>query len=439
MAAKLFALSLCLALLCGCTPLTMSTEDLLEAPRLNQRQTMVEAALDGSLNLSSILYRYPRTGDYRSPFVFYDLDSDGNQEAIVFYTNSTGQSNVRAGVLREQEDDSWVVVQDLAGSGDQVEFIRFAHVTSAETPNILIGWLDSRSGQPTLSVYTFQRGRMTASVQMPYHSIDVGEYLGDGLNQILLVRQDSSEYYQLYLLGGTYDSRVSVLGELSLNQDALEILQLSRGRLWGNRYALYVDERRSDINYPYATEIVGVSRSGLELLVGGTDQELYGETFRGEEVLCLDLHGDGTIEVPTLLDLPGDSAGEMGPPLLTRYLRYVVGGRFEVAYHAAVNASAGYLVFFPDSWLGQVTIQRSPESNEWSFYKIDPETDQPAVELLRIRVHSSRDYIDRNVRENYILLAERELFQYYAYLPYNPEEPLAIRREELTGRLFMLL
>lgn len=437
MAFKVLALTLCLLLCTSCSPITMSTEDLLVPPRLNQRQTKVEAALDATMNLSSILYRYPRTGEHRSPFVFYDLDGDGAQEAIVFYTDRATQMNVRIGILQEGEDDSWTVVQDIAGSGDQVEFIRFANISSAETLSVLIGWQDSRSNQSTLSVYALQRGKLETSVQMPYDMLDVDEYFGDGLSQILLVRRDNSNLYQLYLLGGTYDGQVGVLGDLSLHQDLDSVLQMKKGRLWGNRYALYIDERRTDALT--ATEIVAVSRDRLELLVGGIDPELYNRTARPEEALCLDLRGDGVVEIPTQTELPGDQSGEIGPPPLTLYLHYVTGGDFEVAFAAAVNADAGYLVFFPSSWLDQVTIQRSPESNEWHFYKIDPETDQPVVELLRIRVQSSRDYLDRFVRENYILLAERELFQYYAYLPSNPGEPLAITQAELTANLFMLL
>lgn len=441
MAPRLLALALCLCFLCGCAPISMNTDDLLEPPRLNQRQTKVEEALGATLgatqNLNSILYRYPQSGDFRSPFVFYDLDKDGLQEAIVFYAFRADTESVRAKILKEREDGSWQVLNDLSGMGeDQVDFIQFSHVLSWESECMLIGWQNTRTGQSTLEVFSFDGGVLRTEAQMSYTLHCVDDFFGDGLSEIALVRQDSTEFYQTVLLGRSVDGRLTTLGEAQLSPEINTVLQVRRGRLWSSAYAIYVDERRTDTYV--ATEIVQVTRMGLKSLVGEDNFEWYGRTFRSEEALSVDLRDDGLVEIPTHADLPGYVAESgMTPPLLTEYIRLTVSGGFEVAYSAVVNNDAGYLVLFPDRWRDNVTVIRRPESSEWQFYKIDPATNLPSTELLRIWVYTVGDYRDRFTYD-YHLLAEKGRFQYYAYLPKTGSEPLAVTESELS-MLFLLL
>ncbi len=441
MANKLLALTLCLFLLGGCASISMNAEDLLVPPRLNQRQTMVEEALQATVSPGSILYQYPQRGEYRSPFVFFDMDNDGLQEAIVFYTNRAGDEMVRAKVLRETKDGYFQQVRDITGNGDQVDFVQFSHLLDRESCSLLIGWHNSRKGTYTLGVYAYRDGNWSREAQMAYESLDVDDYFGDGLNEILLIRQDSSDYYQLTLLGRTVDGRLSTLGELALSPDMVAVLQMCRGRL-DNGYAVYIDQLRADSFT--ATEVVAVTRNGLQSLVGELNFELYSETFREQEVLSVDLQEDGLVEIPTHSELPGYlSEDELEPPPLTNYLRLTTsaeqsGYSFQRVYSAAVNEEAGYLVFFPERWLGNVTIRRRPESNEWRFYKVDPVTDFATTELLRIGVYSIRDYQDQFTK-NYIDLVQRGMFQYKAYIPATTEEPLAITERELETQLFMLL
>lgn len=402
---------------------------------------MVEEALQATVSPSDILYQYPQRGDYRSPFVFFDMDNDGLQEAIVFYTHRLEDEMVRAKVLRETKDGLFEQVRDITGSGDQVDFIQFSHLLDRDAYSLLIGWHNTRKDTSTLGVYTYQGGDWTREAQMSYESLNVDNYFGDGLNEILLIRQDSSNYYQLTLLGRTVDGRLSVLGELPLSPDMTSVLQMCRGRL-EDGYAVYIDQRRAD-TYT-ATEVVSVSRNGLQSLVGEVNFELYSETFREEEVLSVDLQEDGNVEIPTHSELPGYlSEDELEPPPLTNYIRLDTsadqsGYSFQRVYSAAVNEEAGYLVFFPERWVGNVTIRRRPESNEWRFYKVDPVTDFATTELLRIGVYSTRDYQDQFTR-NYIDLVQRGMFQYKAYIPATTGEPLAITQRELETQLFLLL
>lgn len=439
MASKLLALALCLCLcmLSACAPITMSTENLLEPPKLNQRQTKVEEALDATLDLSAILYRYPQSGDFSSPFVFYDLDKDEREEAVVFYAFRNDPESIRAKVLKEREDGSWQVVYDLSGRGeDQVDFIQFAHVLSLEQECMLIGWQNTRTGLSSLEAFSFGSGEFRREIQISYNLICVDDFLDNGLSEIALVQLDSDDFYQAVLLGRSPDGRLTPLGDAPLAIDVNTVLQLQKGKLWSSNYALYIDELLIDSKV--ATEIIQVTRSGLRNMVGEETPELFLETQRSEEILSVDLHGDGFIELPTLTELPGYTADSgIAPPPLVEYIRMTASGVFELAYTAVTNTDAGYLVFFPERWRSTVMVERRPESNEWYFYKVDPTTNLRSTELLRIYVYTMGNYRDRNTYD-YTPLAERGRFQYYAYIPRTYGEPLAITEEELS-RMFLLL
>ena len=120
MAKRLLGVLLCLLLLPSCSYIpTGYTEELLSAPTVNDQQAKVRAALEATLNLSNIQYRYIQTGDYRSPFVFFELDGSGRRGAVVFYAYKGDPSNTaaRAKVLRENDDGEWAQVFDISELG----------------------------------------------------------------------------------------------------------------------------------------------------------------------------------------------------------------------------------------------------------------------------------------------------------------------------------
>ena len=110
-------------------------------------------------------------------------------------------------------------------------------------------------------------------------------------------------------------------------------------------------------------------------------------------------------------------------------------------FAAAINRGGGYMVEFPQQWIGAVTIVNQMENGEWRFIGYngsdDPLNDL-SVELARIRVVSQKDYQDKFL-ENYQKFSEsRGMFSYYGYIPESPSSPLAITWTDLQD-MFSLL
>ena len=442
MALRIFCLALCFVLLSACAPLDANIEDLLSPPRINQRQTQVEQALSEHISLGAIQYQYPQDGDYRSPFVFSDMSGDGLMEAVVFYTLTGGDGGIRVKVLREQAGGNWLLVDDRAGFGDRVQIVRFARLLDPHTLNLIVGWEDSASGQRRLDVFSCRDGRLQVLSQNYYTVFEIDRFMHGSLEQIALVRQDQLGRHLLSLLGRTPDGRLASVGEAVLSMDIYRVLNLTKGAMRPGISGIYVDARRFDAQI--ATEIFEVSADALFPLVADIDNEvinaLYQQTIRPLDpaLLSVDLRRDGRVVVPVHHEeaLPGlVTESELDELRLTLFMQYDYAGVLEIADTAIVNQEAGYLFFFPARWVDHVTVQRRSEINIWQFFEVNPLTNLPYNELLRIRVDSISDYRDQ-LLEGYIRLAERGIFEYYAYIP-NTQSPLALTLEEVRAS-FML-
>ena len=440
---KLISLIACLMLLASCHYLPDGRgEDLLVAPLLNRQQLEINRALNTTLDLSKIVYRYPQDGDYRSPFVFYDMDGDGLDEAVVLYAPDVESSEVRAMVLRQSLPGEWYSFADLAGQGNQVDFVAFADLFANRGSSIVIGWRDTSFQQRAhLGVYSIQGETIVQDMMESRVAHIIQDFEEDGRSELVLV-QRATDGYRLRLMGELGGSLLEFDSKL-LYYETSDVLQLLSGvvRGGGEPSAIYIDQEVAGVFY--ATEVYRVDGHSLILLAGSSNGEEgdawqnYLSTFREQKVLSVDLHGDGAVEVPQTRWLPGaeTDTGEAASTQLTQYMRYTAEG-FQPLFNAAVNIDAGYLVYFPDRWLGNVTVTEHPERSEWRFYKVSPDNMRPVLELLRIRVYSTQDYQDFD--EDDILLGSKGIFRYYAYIPSGIDDPLLVTRSEAMT-MFALL
>lgn len=434
----------CMLVFCSCGTVALSgTESLLVAPKLNKRQEEVSKALDATLSLRSIVYKYPRSGEYRSPFIFFDFDGDERDEAIVFYSYANeAAGTVRAKILGEQESGAWSPLYDITSQSAGVEFVQFEKLLDTNSYCMVIGWQGDGRQSSTLEIYSLRDGAFPLEASCPYLHYSIRDFNGDGLAEAVVISRDGSRGGFRVSLLRRRGSRIETAGSLELASETESVLALTTGELWNDGSAVYIDEMLTGGSVvTIASEIIRVSDGGLELLCGGDEQGSpervnYELTFRVEDLLCTDFDSDGFIEVPHPVDLPGAlESADTDVPRLVQFMRLTAAG-FDIQSSAVINWQAGYFVYFPDRWKDQVMVERKLENDEWSFRKWNPNTREPAEELLRVRVTYGRDYVD--MFEDYTPLAAKGATSYAAYIPKLPGESLAVVEPEVR-RLFRLL
>lgn len=451
---KILAAFSALMLFCSCNTVILSgTESLLVAPKLNKLQFEVAQAFASTLSSRAIVYKPPQTGDSRSPFVFYDIDGDSFDEAIVFYAFSgsdTDSGSARAAVLKQTSNGKWRLFYDVASptQGSEVEFVKFEKLLSTRSSCVVIGWKAAAINKPSsLTVHSIKGNAFPIEAASDYLSYSIEDFNRDGLSELAIIGHDSARgRFRLNLWRGVAGS-FEETDSIELSSDVGSPVSMITGILWDGYRGLYIDELLSGGATTFATEIVRVNSGGLTLLAGGdavyggdADNPVrsnYESTFRDEDVLCLDIDSDGSVEVPHPVTLPGPvEISETAAPKLIHFMRLTADG-FEASHSSVINTRDGYLLYFPERWLDSVTVETGGETGEWYFRKWNEATQSSAEELLRVRVVSKASGLDV-FGGDYVELARKGAAVYSAYIPSLPNEELGVTEQEVR-EMFRLI
>ncbi len=468
-------------LLSSCTGAApFQNEELLRPPRLTEEQREIENALIASVNSENLTFKYPKSGEHRSAFIFQDIDGDSQDEALVFYMTNASDSTFLS-VLDRMPDGKWYSPYAIGGPEGNVEFVEFAPMTDPSSYDILVGWSDVSGQQKRLAIYSYLNGRLENRLKdgpQSYETYLAADLDGDQLSELALIsidRDDRSHWLHLFAYNGfTVDVYAN---DVALSDYMMGCAGIISGRISQTdpRIGIFIDEILEDT---LVTEVFVCERpSGednrrsagkfLRNIIwedmsdlsedppadgaGSLEDDsgeinaftLYELTRRsGNTDICRDLNGDGIIEIPTGRLMPGyedyDAADQI---YLTQY-KHLQNNALGNVYSAAINWNSGYQVEFPPSWVDHVTVVNQPENNEWRFIEYNSQLQNNPLEdwsseLMRIRVVSHKDYQDRSI-ENYTVLAVRGAFTYYAYIPETASGSLSITMEQLKDKMFSL-
>lgn len=452
MCLKILAATAALMLFCSCGALSLSgMESLMVAPKLNKQQADVAQAFESAVSMQSIIYKPPQSGEYRSPFVFYDIDGDSLDEAIVFYAYSDDETgSVRATVLKQSSNGKWRLFYDAASptQGTEIEFVRFEHILSAQSSCVITGWKAAAVNKPSnLTVYSIKDGAFYTEASSDYLNYNVEDFDGDGLAELAIITQGGVRDSFVLNLWSGLGASLEISDSAKLSSEVASPLAMTSGTLWDGRSGIYVDEILSGTATTLATEIFRADRGGLTLLAGGepvsrdepdsTARSNYEWTFRDDVITCMKTGGDGVVEVPFPETLPGPrEVADVEPPKFIRFMRLSSGG-FEEARSGVVNQSAGYLVYFPERWLDNVTVEIERETNEWHFRKWNEDVGVSAEELLRVRTVTKSGVPDV-FGDKYVELGKNGTTMYSAYIPELQSGGLEITEQE-AREMFRLL
>ena len=241
-------LIIALILLTGCDSLTFSVDGLLAAPSIADEQAAIHQALTESLG-KSITLCYPRSGDYRSAFVVTDIDSDGSEEALAFYTYSQSiAAKVMISVL-DEDADGWHAVYEMEGRGLAVDKVMISDY--GRSSDIVIGYETQGFEENNVSIYRFTGGILASLFDGSYTILDRLDMDGCGTPEIVIVKKTGTAVIANIIktvngLDYSTDERV-------ISTNASEITSSCYGLLYGDVNAIFVDI--ADINNVVTTQV----------------------------------------------------------------------------------------------------------------------------------------------------------------------------------------
>ena len=371
--------------LSGCAGLDVSLDSMLSPPKLTEYQTAIYNALIQSTG--QVELTYPRSGDYRSAFVIYDLDDEPTSEAIVFYrTQETPQSEggLRMSLL-DQNEGQWVDLIDRPLAGRDVESVSFFDF--GRGINIVVRCTLLSQTEQTLNVLDYDNGAVNELYLGNYVFCESADMDGDGYDELFLINYDAAlGYHNAHLLSWYEDGEgTAAFGAVStvpLNADFAAIQRMSRQRLNENDFLVFLDYSKG--SGVFGTQLLRCCDRNL------TDIYSEGMTRRNNTntptLYSTDIDGDGRIEIPVTSPMPGYENLLIPEQMYTVdwYYANEESVLFDLTKKSSSYLSAGmeYMFYIPVRWQGLVTVEKS--DNTVSFVKYD----EGAEVLLSIYVQS---------------------------------------------------
>ena len=427
---KLVLLLLPLLFLCGCS---MSVEELLSPPKLDEEQSAIYEALrlskGGDVNL-----KYPVSGQYRSAFVVENIDDESSNEAIVFYeaSNITDDgSSLRLNFL-DKQDGKWVSVYDFAAVGNEIEKVQFADLGDGST-SVIITYTIRNSPDHATSIFTY-KDDLPSEVYKSRHVymslIDINE---DSMQEMFIVNSDTtSGTATVNLLGWSGDS-FSVLSSvpLSASFSACRNIQLGKCCSTG-RKGIFIDYSLTDGSI--GTDIMLCYDRTLAAAAIPPEQVNRRTNSYTPLITCRDVDGDEIIEIPVVSPAPGFEALPKTEQVnFTRWAELSPSGvSVKVEYLTYVSIRNDYMLTIPSRWSGLVTMSISIADGTATFSQYDTRSKTAGDELMVIKA-LPENAVEKADLTGFAPYGKSEHTGYCFYIKTNTENSFAMSEAELQN------
>ncbi len=384
--------------LSGCnTAIDMQSH--LQPPRLTGDQQAVQETLDEYLSVGEqsqeSRLKYPKSGENRSAILLADLDGDGVEEAIAFYTTAQDET-VHVHFMRRDAKNEWKSGEDIVGNSTEIEEVALADLDGDGGKELLIGWSLYTSADKQLSVYTdTPDGSITTVGDLLYTAFIVGDLTDFEWDDLLVLRADTATSAVSVTLETVQDYLLQTVGSARLDGYVQGFTDVQIAPLADGTNALYIDCYR-DAN-TLLTELVFWDGQQLVSPFYNTNTNLTNGRVREVKITATDVDGDGTIEVPVCRRLPGYETESAKTSLwLTAWNQWALSSPTQVqettSFYCIMNLEDGYYFRLPDNYVtigetgepeSQLTAGYDATSREWSLYTV--EEGRPKTLLLTIR------------------------------------------------------
>lgn len=440
MVKKLFTLALAASFtlrLPSCA-LTASVETMLSPPRLTVEQEQIFQALQTAVG-GTVSLKYPKSGELRSAFTIEDLDGDGEDEAVAFYTvsRSSAEENALRICLLAQENGAWRAMAEYPTAGAEVERIDIDTLGSNPRKNLIVRYSIVDGASRTAEVMHFEDGALIRTLSLPYSALSVRDLSGDGEQELFVIEgttleaQAAATVYRLDADGSYIQSQAA------LPEAFTDISGISYGVVpdqSGTAFlpAVYIDGTSGATTAQ--TAVLTYQDTALSVIYTDTP-ERFPNTARPLACRTADLDADGEPEIPVQTAFYGYTNAADGSPLSMTNWYVCRNGLLMRECSSYYSASDGYAFVIPTRWERRVTAAQVDD--EIVFYEFDTDTQQedgsPVLRAPLLRITALSDAVTaETMQENgYLLMQSRNGIYYLAKIEAGSDATLTLTNSEL--------
>lgn len=411
--------------LCGCSTTPFDSEGMLRPPKTSGDGQEICEALEKHLGRQP-LFRYPRSGEYRSAITMEDLDGDDTEEAIVFYLSSAESTVANVAVLRYGKGQ-WEVASIAEGLGSNVNILLFADlIPDGESREMVVGWkVGSNSGLLTAysynentleNIFIEESGSTEGQTASGYTGVAICDMDGDGAEEIMTATLNTvagtSTVRMLKYIQSEGDERLFTAGLSMLDGSVSRYSKVAVGMLDDTTQALIIDSiKGTDIMY---TEVVCWDKinAGLHAPFNSAETGVVSGTDRIALTDSFDPDRDGLTEIPKHELLPCYDENSAEKYYRTSWYSYdSSSGRLseESKLETIQNAADGYYVTLPKTWPSDITVRYDPKYQTFTFCTVNVTYEQITVSASDLSGDETVLETDE-VNDSVVIVEEKESF-----------------------------
>lgn len=405
----------------GCSfRMASSIDDLISPISPFGENASIQSAMD-TFAKNGYSLKTPSGGEYITSYNFYDIDSDGIDEAFAFYEPNDNLGTVDLAVL-DKKDDRWSVVCNINGVGKDVYSLSFSDITGDSVPDVIVCWdVISNSTTHELVAYKYNSTETETTLESIDDSITVSNYIcvdmnSDSVNELLVFKIDgagrNSAKAELYY---AQKSSMRLLGETKLDSHILSYSDLKIENA-ENDVRVYADAIGSD-GKSMLTEVIYWSNTYNTIISPfySYSTGLTKDTSRTSMVNSVDLNNDGLIEIPTdkqIKRLPSQVKA-------VDWKIYKNTTLIHTDYSLLVSDDR-YQVVIPDKYINKILVGYNDKSSVMTVYNKETKNDVFSI------TPALKANFDKTNYSGYEIILENSGYYYLAKLGNDKDINLSI-------------
>lgn len=345
------------ALLCGCG--TRTVGEMYSLPKRSPEYRNLQTVIDGAMGSKN--YSAPVSGENRQSVQLADLDGDGVDEYIVF-AKGVSENPLQILIVRQLSEGNFVLMEAIDCRGASFEQVQYQDVDGNPGLEMVVGRRINDQVTRIASIYSFASGHAEQLISTIYSRLMTCDLDGDGCSELLVVRNgDDPASNAVAVLYGYHDGAIVRSVEASLSEKADRIKRLTMNRLSDGTPAVYIASAVNDT--AVVTDIFTLQDSVLTNISLSGEWGTSMQTMRNYYVYAEDIDGDGTLELPSLIQMRYMAANpNMEQKNLIRW--YSLDSRCEetdklFTFH---NFASGWYMELGSNWISRVSVEENGDA-----------------------------------------------------------------------------
>ncbi len=379
-------------LLSGCSMTSLESSNIMSPPKATGNKADIQKLIDKQTSGNYTL-KYPKNGSIRSSIILHNLDDDVEEEAIAFYSDKEGD-HIHA-LFCENDDDEYIVLDDIILEASNVDRIDFADINGDDTYEILIGYSTSTSSQNILNIYSYNKKIKKLNATCMYTDLVCGDFNSDRQDDILLISLFSGDTAaQAKLMIYNNDGGLSELSSVELDSDITHLASTTYGQIAYGKYGAVIDGITSVGDY--TTQIILFDASQPALLNPLYIYSDYNMTRRTTQVCSMDFDKDELIDIPICSLMIHDS--DEDEDTVSKRIDWsnldIDSYSIKTAKSSIICPGDGYLLTMPSKWNETVTARYNSKKRETTVYAYEFSSDSVVLtdEIITVKAFLEDDF-----------------------------------------------